>query len=44
MELLKNPYINVSKPDDEGDDKSSTGGIYVPPQRFPAWYYGDYRQ
>lgn len=44
MELLKNPYINVSKPDGEGDkdEDIGTGGIYVPPQRFPAWYYGEF--
>ena len=44
MELLKNPYINVSKPDDEGEEDNDIGtnGIYVPPQRFPAWYYGEF--
>ena len=43
MELLKNPYINVSKPDEvEEDNDIGTNGIFVPPQRFPAWYYGEF--
>lgn len=48
MELLENPWLNVSKPDWEFDPTNpenqsaepATSKIFLPPLRFPPWYGG----
>ena len=47
MELLEDPWLNVSKPDwqyspenPENQTSHSPAKIFLPPLRFPPWYGG----